>query len=325
MAKISVIIPVYNVEKYIHKCVDSVIGQTMQDIEIILVDDGTKDCCGEICDEYAEKDSRIKVVHKENGGLSDARNAGMKYATGECVVFVDSDDYIKNDMLEYMYKNLLEYDADFSTCGVYDVYGDHIIEQESMPVKLVSGEEAFSYILQGTHIKGAIWNKMFRRSLIEELEFPVGKTYEDVFYTCELMKKVKKVAVGTEPKYYYIHRENSITTRPYSLRDHDIIEGYTKTFKIVMEHFPNLKQEAQFRFFWSWFVVLDKMLTEKKYNEITQFKKIRSDLRKNVWKIVRNPYFQKSRKIAAIVLKFNTKLYRLLMLLNQKKNLRLMK
>ena len=121
MPKISVIVPVYKVEKYIHKCVDSILNQTFSDIEVILVDDGTPDRCGEICDAYGEQDSRVKVIHKENGGLSDARNAGMPHASGEYIIFIDSDDYIESDMLEYMYTRLTEAGADMATCGLYFV------------------------------------------------------------------------------------------------------------------------------------------------------------------------------------------------------------
>ena len=325
MAEISVIIPVYNVESYIRKCLDSVVSQTMNDLEIILVDDGTKDNSGEICEEYANKDTRIRVIHKKNGGLSDARNAGMPHVTGKYVIFIDSDDYIESDMLEYMYRNIEKSGADFSTCGVYDVYGDHIVAQKYEEEELVSAEKAFSYILQGTNIKGAIWNKLFRRSVIEGLEFPVGKTFEDVFYTCELMKRVNKVYVGTEPKYYYIHRENSITTKPYTLADNAIIEGYAKTYKVVREHFPELKKEAEFRVLWSSFFVFDKILLSPDYKNIKQYTELKKKLRKNVKNIVHNPYFQKSRKLAAMVLAVSVSGYRTLMIWNQKRNLKLKK
>ena len=121
MPKISIIVPVYNVEKYLEKCVRSILAQTFTDFELILVDDGSPDSSGAMCDQFAEQDQRVKVIHKENGGLSDARNAGIEIATGEYLGFVDSDDYIADDMYELLYTNIVK-DADLSICGIYDVY-----------------------------------------------------------------------------------------------------------------------------------------------------------------------------------------------------------
>ena len=126
MSKISVIVPVYKVEPYIRKCVDSILGQTFSDIQVILVDDGSPDQCGKICDEYAKQDKRVEVIHKENGGLSDARNAGVPYAKGEYIIFLDSDDYIEKDMLEYMYTRIQDSGADMATCGLYAVSYTHL-------------------------------------------------------------------------------------------------------------------------------------------------------------------------------------------------------
>ena len=325
MAEISVIVPVYNVELYIEKCIKSIVNQTFSDIEILLVDDGTKDKSGEICEYYSEKDVRIKVIHKENGGLSDARNVGMQFATGKYIIFIDSDDYIKEDMLEYMYNNIKKSGADFSTCGVYDVYGDHVVKQKYFKEELVSGEQAFSYILQGTNIKGAIWNKLFKREVIENLEFPVGKTYEDVFFTCDLMERVNHVYVGTQPKYYYIHRENSITTRRYSKSDNNIIEGYTKTYNLIIKKYPRLQKEAEFRLYWSYLYVFDKIIACSNYKKIAQYKELKILLRKSKNIILSNPYFQKNRKIGVIILSLNVWGYRNIMLWNQRKNLKLYK
>ena len=126
MPAISVIVPIFNVENYVRKCVDSILNQTFSDIEIILVDDGSTDASGRICDEYLSKDDRIRVIHKENGGLSDARNAGLDMCTGEYIGFVDGDDYIDGDMYELLYKNLIQYDADISMCRFRRIYNNRI-------------------------------------------------------------------------------------------------------------------------------------------------------------------------------------------------------
>ncbi len=319
MPEISVIVPVYKVEPYIHKCVDSILTQTFTDYELILVDDGSPDTCGNICDEYAQKDARIHVIHKENGGLSDARNAGMKIACGEYVIFIDSDDYIDADMLSYLYENLKKADADMATCGIYEVYADRIEKQEEEPDFVCSGEEAFRCILRGHTIRGEIWNKLIKRSCISDLEFPKGKLYEDIFYTVDMMQRIKKVAVGTKPKYYYLHRSDSITGKAYRPKLFDIIDGYTKNYQVVQHAFPKLEEEAECLWIWSRFIVLDKMLLEENYRSIDRFEELVTFIKQHFRRIMKNPYFQRNRKISAIVLLISIPLYRKLVFISEGK------
>lgn len=319
MPEISVIVPVYKVEPYIHKCVDSILAQTFTDYELILVDDGSPDTCGNICDEYAQKDARIHVIHKENGGLSDARNAGVKIACGEYVIFIDSDDYIDADMLSYLYENLKKADADMATCGIYEVYADRIEKQEEEPDFVCSGEEAFRCILRGHTIRGEIWNKLIKRSCISDLEFPKGKLYEDIFYTVDMMQRIKKVAVGTKPKYYYLHRSDSITGKAYRPKLFDIIDGYTKNYQVVQHAFPKLEEEAECLWIWSRFIVLDKMLLEENYRSIDRFEELVTFIKQHFRRIIKNPYFQRNRKISAIVLLISIPLYRKLVFISEGK------
>lgn len=319
MPEISVIVPVYKVEPYIHKCVDSILTQTFTDYELILVDDGSPDTCGNICDEYAQKDARIHVIHKENGGLSDARNAGMKITCGEYVIFIDSDDYIDADMLSYLYENLKKADADMATCGIYEVYADRIEKQEEEPDFVCSGEEAFRCILRGHTIRGEIWNKLIKRSCISDLEFPKGKLYEDIFYTVDMMQRIKTVAVGTKPKYYYLHRSDSITGKAYRPKLFDIIDGYTKNYQVVQHAFPKLEEEAECLWIWSRFIVLDKMLLEENYRSIDRFEELVTFIKQHFRRIMKNPYFQRNRKISAIVLLISIPLYRKLVFISEGK------
>ena len=319
MPEISVIVPGYKVEPYIQKCVDSILTQTFTDYELILVDDGSPDTCGNICDEYAQKDARIHVIHKENGGLSDARNAGMKIACGEYVIFIDSDDYIDADMLSYLYENLKKADADMATCGIYEVYADRIEKQEEEPDFVCSGEEAFRCILRGHTIRGEIWNKLIKRSCISDLEFPKGKLYEDIFYTVDMMQRIKKVAVGTKPKYYYLHRSDSITGKAYRPKLFDIIDGYTKNYQVVQHAFPKLEEEAECLWIWSRFIVLDKMLLEENYRSIDRFEELVTFIKQHFRRIMKNPYFQRNRKISAIVLLISIPLYRKLVFISEGK------
>lgn len=319
MPKVSVIVPVYKVEQYIHKCVDSILGQSFEDIQVILVDDGSPDICGSICDQYAEQDRRVEVIHKENGGLSDARNAGMIRAKGEYVLFVDSDDYIEQDMIEYLYSNIRSADADMAVCGIYEVYSDRIEAQEEEPEFVCSGEEAFRCILRGHTIRGEIWNKLIRRSCMEGLEFPKGRLYEDIYYTVDLMQRIEKVSVGTKPKYYYLHRADSITGQAYRPQLFDIIDGYTKNYQIVKKVFPSLEKEAQCLWIWSRFIVLDKMLLEDNYRKLDGYKELKQFIRRHLLILLKNPYFQNKRKLSALILFVNIRIYRRLVFISEEK------
>ncbi|MCU6747790.1 MULTISPECIES: glycosyltransferase family 2 protein [Lachnospiraceae] len=319
MAEISVIVPVYKVEPYLHKCVDSILEQSFSDIQVILVDDGSPDSCGDICEEYAQKDTRVQVVHKENGGLSDARNAGIAYTEGNYVIFLDSDDYIERDMLEYLYTNIKTADADMATCGIYEVYKDRIEAQEETPGFVCTGEEAFRCILQGHTIRGEIWNKLIKKECMEDLRFPKGRLYEDIYYTVDLMQRIKKVAVGTKPKYYYLHREDSITGRAYRPQLFDIIDGYTKNYQVVKKAFPSLEREAQCLWIWSRFIVLDKMLLEEEYKKLDGYKELKRFIKRHLFVIMKNPYFQKKRKLSAWILFLNIGVYRRLVFISEEK------
>ncbi|EGO6689884.1 glycosyltransferase, partial [Enterococcus faecalis] len=163
MPKISIIVPVYNVEKYLEKCVRSILAQTFTDFELILVDDGSPDSSGAMCDQFAEQDQRVKVIHKENGGLSDARNAGIEIATGEYLGFVDSDDYIADDMYELLYTNIVKEDADLSICGIYDVYeGKEPVEKQQQYIVL-DKVAAMKMILEAKVVSVHAVNKLYKK------------------------------------------------------------------------------------------------------------------------------------------------------------------
>jgi Glycosyltransferases involved in cell wall biogenesis len=311
MDKISVIVPVYKVEPYLRKCIDSICNQTFLNLEIILVDDGSPDSCGDICEEYAKKDARVIVVHKENGGLSDARNAGSVHATGDYIIFIDSDDYIALDMFEYLYTNIKEAKAEVSTCQAFDVYEATTKAPNLKEEVIVCDAEAFySYILRGTKIRGEIWNKLFKREVIQGIAFPKGKLYEDIFFTADFVRNIKVACVGTAPKYYYVHRNDSITGKPYRKELLDIIEGYEKTYQVIGASFPNLEEEAQCLRIWARFIVLDKILLKKNYKHIPECKDMVRFLRAHIKQIWRNQHFQTTRKIAVLILSISISLYR---------------
>lgn len=218
---ISVIVPVYNVEKYLEKCVNSIIKQSYKNLEIILVDDGSTDNSGKICDEFALKDNRIKVIHKENGGLSSARNKALEIAKGEYIGFVDSDDYISEDMYETLYKVIKGNEADISIVSFYEEYNGKIIGvRDTGNLEVLTKLEAINELLIDTKIQSYAWNKLFKRELFSELEFPTGKNFEDIATTLLLFEKASKVVLLETPKYHYLRRDDSIVgvrnTKTYS-------------------------------------------------------------------------------------------------------------
>lgn len=315
MVKISIIVPIYNVEKYLRKCLESIVNQTLQELEIILVDDGSRDKSGEICEIYKQKDCRIQIVHKSNGGLSDARNEGVKYATAEYIIFIDGDDYIAEDMMETLYNLAKKNNADIAVCGVCNVYGDKKIPQcKSKEEFVCTGREAFRHILEGRKIPGTICNKLIKREIAEQIQFPAGRLYEDAFYTLDLIRKVNLVYVTTKPLYYYVHRQGSITTSRFKKADLDIIYAYQKTLELVKEKYPELKTQAVFRILWAHFVVIDRILSTDDYKKNNYLKYSQRYLKKNIVNILRNPYFTKKRRIAAVLFFINIKLYRKVLL-----------
>lgn len=232
MPLISVIVPIYKVEKYIDRCVESILAQSFTDFELILVDDGSPDNCPQICDEYAKKDSRIKVVHKQNGGLSDARNAGIDVAKGEWLAFIDSDDYVHEDYLGSLYNAAAENGADLAICDFVRVNDDeNVIEKDHSFDGLVTEDKntLFEYMYSNWRIRPA-WNKLYKKEIFSELRFAFGKIHEDEFAIHHVLYNCRKAVIIKDGLYYYRIRQNSIMTTesPKSILDgfEAIIEQY---------------------------------------------------------------------------------------------------
>lgn len=245
-AKISVIVPVYKVEPYLDKCVSSIVNQTYKNLEIILVDDGSPDNCPAMCDAWAEKDSRIRVIHKTNGGLSDARNAGMTVATGELMAFVDSDDWIAPDMYEYLYQRLTEDNSDIAACGVQMVWENktpsRMLTRDGNCV--LNQEEAMRAIIEESWLKQPVWYKLYKTDLIRDILFPMGKCHEDVFWSYQAVGSAKKVSVSDHVGYYYLQRGGSIMGAGYSLKRLDAVEAKVQRCAYIQERFPALSPLA---------------------------------------------------------------------------------
>ena len=306
---ISVVVPVYNVEKYLNKCVDSIINQTYKKLEIILVDDGSSDTSGEKCDEYLKKDSRIKVYHKKNGGLSDARNYGIDKANGKYIGFVDSDDFIKDDMYAKLYNAIKIYDADVSMCRVIDCYGEiPPIDNSNVQTILLNSHDAIKKVMEAEDISVHAVSKLYKRKIFDDIKFEKDRTTEDGIIMIELLDKCSKIAYVNSIEYFYIHRKNSITSRKFSERNYDVIYAYKKNAKIINQKYTDLSNIAQMRLCWAYFNVLDNMIKSNYPID----KDILNYLRGKTSFILKCPYFTKNRKMLTIILKININLYRIL-------------
>lgn len=247
--KITVIVPVYRVEAYLPRCLDSIVTQTFRDLEILLVDDGSPDRCGEICDEYAEKDSRIRVIHKENGGLSSARNAGLDIARGEYVAFVDSDDYLNADCYEKLLACAERNGVKLVCAGRWDVSqrtGERKAGLCPQREEVVSGVELTRRIFTWENLDSAAWDKLYSRELFDGIRYPLGVWSEDMPVTYRLALAAGEAALCPERVYNYFHREGSITYTGISEKTFHFSEHSEKIYLSIREQYPELEEAARY-------------------------------------------------------------------------------
>lgn len=246
---ISVIVPVYNVEKYLPKCVDSILNQTYRNLEVILVDDGTKDASDAICDDYARKDPRVKVIHKVNGGLSSARNAGIDIARGEYLGFVDSDDWIEPETYESLLKLARKYDVKLVCGGRYnvnDATGERTAGICPPAEEVISGQELVKRIFLWDNIDSAAWDKLYHRSLFRQIRYPVGKIVEDVPTTYRIALDAGQAAMCNQHLYNYLYRQNSITTARISEKTFHFAQHTKEIYPFICENYPDLQKHARY-------------------------------------------------------------------------------
>lgn len=253
---ITVIVPVYKVEPYLRRCIESIISQTYANLEIILVDDGSPDSCGGICDDYAEIDQRITVIHKKNGGLSDARNAGLEQAKGKYIAFVDSDDFVSPQYIGRLYEALVENNADIAVCAEAFVEEgpDGSVLPMKRPLRDVEGSvtmtarDALSCMLRQDIFDASAWAKLYRSDLFSDVRFPVGYAYEDVGTIHRLMLKSHRVTYLGEHLYFYLQRKGSILhTGGSSKRFWDGLAMAQAQKDHVLAQIPALEKEANCR------------------------------------------------------------------------------
>lgn len=317
--KISIIVPVYKVELYLRQCIDSIITQTYKNLEIILVDDGSPDDCGAICNEYAEHDNRIIVIHKENGGLSDARNAGLDIAKGNYIGFVDSDDWIEPDMYESLYNNLVDNDADIACCGYYESYVNenifHVLFEETI---LLSKEQAMKESFFYKRVSVCAWDKLYKKDIFMNIRYPFGKIHEDEFVILDIFSQADKVIVSTVPKYYYRQRNGSIIQQPYTAKKLHVIEAFEHKLQIAEKSFAGIADLSRCQLLRVNNLILSKIIMCKNYRQMPEYKTILSTLRKNFSYIMRSDLFTKNEKIKAVALQINAMLFKWIVVLNLK-------
>lgn len=261
MPEISIIVPIYNVEQYLKRCVDSILAQTFKDFELILVDDGSPDSCPFICDEYARIDSRIKVIHKANGGLSDARNAGLEMATGNYIAFVDSDDWIASDTYEYLYELIKKNEADVVS-GSYVLTKNDDVKFSNLKSEIVieGTSEILKFYFQQDKIHGKndfpVWIKLYRRDLFNDIHFPDDKLYEDNITNFLIFSKCNKYVKSSKEIYAYFQRFQSITKTQLSAKHLSLIEVSKEMLSLSMKYGEELQRLAEKKLAMAYFSIL---------------------------------------------------------------------
>ena len=271
---ISIIVPVYRVEAYLRRCLDSLLVQTYPNLQIILVDDGSPDRCGTICDEYAAKDSRIAVIHQKNQGISAARNAALDRAEGQWIGFVDSDDWIEPDMYEKLLQAVLTHDADIAVCGATIHIADREIPYGCTPETVWDRETTIHQHIRNRDLHNEVWSKLWRRELFDELRFPVGVLFEDLALMWKLFHRAERVAVIPNALYHY-RKNNSSITMTHSLeksfctmqllreRNRGILAHYPETAKLLQE-----SELLQMKKIWAYAWLDRKNLTPQRVSEM---------------------------------------------------------
>lgn len=309
---ISVVVPVYNVENYLERCVNSIIKQTYKKLDIILVNDGSTDNSGKICDKYKKKyPSLVKVIHQENRGLSEARNAGLEIARGKYITFIDSDDWISSNMINTMYKNIKMSKADISVVGFYKVYENGKIDKNTIKnrIYVMNNIDALECFLFNGYLTPCVWGKLWDISLWDEIKCPAGKLFEDQYTTYKILDKAKKIVFDTTAYYYYLKRNNSIGHMPFSKKTYDLYEGIQEEYKYITSKYPNIQSSiAVGRITWE--LVFANMMFMANKNDQFIIKRIRNFAKKHIVDIIKCRYIGLLRKIQILLFIYNIWLYK---------------
>lgn len=305
--KISVIVPVYKVEDYLPKCLDSILGQTYENLEIILVDDGSPDNCGAICDGYAAKDSRIRVIHQENGGLSAARNVGIEAATGGYLAFVDSDDYLEPFAYERMLAAAQKFDVPVVVAGRWDVSGKTGEKKKGLCPRAeekISAEALVGRIFLWDGCDSSACDKLFASWLFKEIRFPLGMVSEDLAVMYQILLQADFSAMCPVCVYNYCHRSGSISGKaPVSDKTFHFSRHTGEIYPYIRDRYPAIEPQAHYlrlRSLVTTLLILEKQEGAENYR--SEYVDARRELRKNTWFLLTSPYFGKQERATALLL-----------------------
>jgi len=316
---LSVIIPVYNVEEYLVKCVESILNQTYRFLEVILVNDGSKDASGSICDDFAAKDSRVKVIHKENGGLSSARNVGLEAAAGEYITFVDSDDWIEADAYKHLMGLIEKYQVKLVCGGNFDVdgaTGEKTLGLCPAREEVLTAEEFVGRMFMWQGFDSSACDKIYHRSLLETFRYPEGKVCEDVAVTYKIVLKAERAALSDRPFYNYYHRPGSITistAEEISDKTFHFSRHTEEIYPYIRQHHPAIEPQARYlrvRSLSHILLLLEQSEEDVRRQFAVEYQHARKELKKHTAFILKSPYFGKKEKITDLLL--NLGLYRIL-------------
>lgn len=303
---ISVVVPVYNAEKYLEACLDSILTQTYENIEVILVDDGSTDGSLAICDRYSDKDSRVKVFHYENAGAAQARNRGADNSSGQYLAYVDSDDTISEDYIENLYELIIEHDADIAVCGYKTIYESESLDTVEEPLligedKVCTGVQAMEKLLYQKGLMSVPWGNLAKRDIWNKVSFPTGTRAEDVGTMYKFYLAADRVIISEKPMYnYYLRSNNTIfnVTTQYA-KNTDYYKHSREIIRYVIEKYPESKKSAYARHFSTCFQILSETPKKSKYNALLNH--VYADIRILQNKILHDKNARMINRVAALL------------------------
>ena len=312
---ISVIVPVYNTKKYLYRCFESIKNQSYKNLEIIIINDGSSDGSNILCEKFQQQDERVKIINQENQGLSAARNAGLKICKGDFVTFIDSDDAIENNFIEYLLNLAQKNNSDIAICAHKEIKNERVVRDfgKGFSKKSYNQEECLKDMLNEAGFMVSAWGKLYKKELFKNIYFPVGKLHEDLGTTYKLILKANKIAYGPESKYLYYQHHNSIINSGFSRKKLDIITQTDEMCKDILQKYPKLVDVTIARQVHARFSVLRLMVNEKKLSQDMQKEKqkIKTFLKNHRKYILHEKNIPKRTKIAMRSLMFGEPVFKL--------------
>jgi len=308
---ISILVPVYNAEEYIKRCIDSILAQTYTAFELILLDDGSTDNSGAICDEYASKDSRIRVLHTSNNGVGIARNRLIEAAEGEYLTFVDSDDYTEPSMLEVLYHNIVQYSADISLCGIRIVFPHIVKSSNSDPSerRLLNKEEAVSELIDNWKITCSTWSKLYKKELFRGIRYAEIAAFEDMLTTYKLFEKCNSIVYDGRLLYNYVNTPNSLMRMKFNPRHFAELEAIKLMTENIGAAYPELVPKLQMNELKTKVYICNRIISESpEMREL--YDKLAAEIRMNYKELIKSKYVGIKVKTMVTIMRFSDGLYK---------------